>query len=119
MDPREIARMLASGDAEQIKAAQRALQGLGYYQGKIDGVIGEGEKSLTRAAAESFRRDAEAQAARDADKAAAETRTRGLEAEAEAAKAKLRSTEVENDPTNRIVKMGTEVAPYAVGVGAG
>jgi hypothetical protein len=111
--------MLASGDVEQIKAAQRELQGLGYYRGKIDGVIGEGEKSLTREAAENFRKDAESQAARDAERAGAETRTRGLEAEAEAAKAKLRSTEVENDPANRLTKMGTEVAPYVAGVGVG
>jgi len=111
--------MLASGDVEQIKAAQRELQGLGYYRGKIDGVIGEGEKSLTRDAAENFRKDAESQVARDAERAGAETRTRGLEAEAEAAKAKLRSTEVENDPTNRLTKMGTEVAPYVAGVGVG
>jgi peptidoglycan hydrolase-like protein with peptidoglycan-binding domain len=48
--------MHASDD--QIKPAQQQLQSLGYYKGKIDGVLGDPATSKTIAAMEAFRKDA-------------------------------------------------------------
>lgn len=71
MNPNEIARLLASGDKEQIKEAQRQLQALGHYSGKIDGALGKNpSQSKTMAAAKAYA-DAEAAQAAQMERQAA------------------------------------------------
>jgi hypothetical protein len=98
MNPQEIAQLLASGDPKKVKEAQVALQALGYPV-KPDGKLGD----ATSKAVADYRTDAAntANTARD---------TKVAEAEGKKA---------ENDPINRLTKLGTEVLPYGVGVGIG
>lgn len=71
MNPNEIARLLASGDKEQIKEAQRQLQALGHYSGKIDGALGKNpSQSKTMFAAKAYA-DAEAAKAAQMERQAA------------------------------------------------
>jgi hypothetical protein len=56
--PEQIGQLLASGDKEQVKQAQRLLQGLGYYRGTIDGVLQNKKgESATLDAVKSYRDD--------------------------------------------------------------
>jgi peptidoglycan hydrolase-like protein with peptidoglycan-binding domain len=54
MDPTEIARLLASGDKEQIKQAQKQLQALGFDigPGGADGAPGKQTMAASQAHAE-------------------------------------------------------------------
>jgi hypothetical protein len=94
MDPKQIAQMLASGDPEQVKAAQVQLQALGYDV-KPDGKLGP----ATSAAVAAYRTDS----------ANNQTTELGIaEANREA-----------NDPTNKAINMGIETAPYVAGMAGG
>jgi len=86
MEPNEISKLLSSGDPEQIKQGQKALQGLGYYDGAIDGQMGPN----TIGAVKQYRTDS-------------------------LAKSEAEATQSENDPVNQAVRFGTDVGPYAGG----
>ncbi len=106
MNPDQIAQMLASGDKAKISEAQKQLQSMGYSPGGTDGRLGD----KTSAAMKAYRDDvAKAKGSEDAR----------LMAEAAKAKAESDRITAENDPTNRLTKMGTELFPYAVGGGLG
>jgi hypothetical protein len=95
-----------TSNPDQVKALQTFLKTRGYYNGPIDGKWGGG----TTAGAARVQADLKADADRQLETERA--RTAGKEAEA-------RGKEAENDPTARVTKMGTEVAPYVAGVGIG
>lgn len=95
MEPNEISELLSSGDPEQIKQGQKALQGLGYYDGAIDGQMGPN----TVDAIGKYRTDQEE---------AAERRTEQLGAKRDIAREE-----------NRLEKTATELAPYGAGIAAG
>lgn len=115
MDPNQIAAMLASGDREQVKSAQKQLQALGYDigPGGADGGLGKN----TSLAMAQYKADFEKKQAADQ---AAQDRANAVElAKANRDTARENARAAENDPTNRLVKMGTEVAPYVAGAGIG
>jgi peptidoglycan hydrolase-like protein with peptidoglycan-binding domain len=92
----QLATMLASGDVRQVQAAQKDLQALGYDV-KPDGKLGP----ATSGAIGKYRSDIST---------AIDQQVHGQEAAGRIA---------ENNPVNRLTKLGSEVVPYGVGVGAG
>lgn len=94
---------------DQVKELQQFLKTRGYYNGPktdIDGKWG----GLTTEGAAKLRADLQAE--NDRALKLEETRTAGKVAEAQGKQA-------ENDPTARLTKMGTEIAPYVAGAGVG
>ena len=112
MDPNELVKMLASGDPEQVKAAQTQLQASGYAVSP-DGKLGPN----TSNALAQYKAEFEKQQA--AQNVVAEREAATQQADAEARAAEARAREAEQDPTNRLTKLATEVGPYAVGGTAG
>lgn len=138
MDPKKIAQLLASGDMEQIKEAQRKLQALGHYNGRIDGLLGKNpSKSATMAAAQKYsaeEAEKEAKRKQDADRQArieekkadadAEVKKAGAKKEtAEASEIERKSKAREEYERQALSPMGTAtqsaattVAPIVSGV---
>lgn len=88
----EISNGLASGKPDQVKAAQTKLQALGFPV-TPDGQLGD-ETSAAIGALRKTISDAQSNIATTAD---------------------AKAREAANDPTNRLVKVGTEAAPYLAG----
>lgn len=97
MNPDQIATLLASGDKEQVRQAQKQLQALGYNVGPkgADGGLG-GDTSKAIA---DYRRDFAASKGTERDIAIANQQA--------------------NDPTNNAIRGLTEIGPYGLGVGGG
>jgi hypothetical protein len=100
---------------EQIKALQQKLQAEGLYAGPIDGVMGP----QTQEAATQLRQLEADRADRQAQQRTQELAAQQAQSEAERAQAETRAKEVENDPTNRLTKLGVEIAPVVGGLAAG
>lgn len=85
MDPDQIAKLLASGDKEQIKEAQRLLQAKGHYKGRIDGSLGKNpSESATMSAARAY---SAAEAEKEARRRQAEERDAAIREETARAEA--------------------------------
>ncbi len=123
MDPKTIAQLIASGDKEQIKEAQRQLQALGYYQGAIDGSLGKNpSQSQTMQAMQSYAQaesDRQAQAAEEAQRNARIRETQAVaEAErgkAEAAKSTAEAGEIEQKTKAREEYQRQATSPLGMG----
>jgi len=102
-------------DPEQIKALQQKLQAEGLYAGPIDGVMGP----QTQEAAAQLRQVEQQRQERESAQRTQELAAQQAQAEAERAQAETRAKEVENDPTNRLTKLGVEIAPVVGGLAAG
>lgn len=97
MNPEQIAALLASGDKEQVKQAQKQLQALGYNIGAKgpDGSLGNDTSNAMR----EYRTDYANNKKNESTTAVANQQA--------------------NDPKNKAINMGIESIPYLTGIGAG